>query len=206
MLNKIPLLHQSLGPCVCLSFCLSVPLPLSLRLILWSVETCCAHSLAQASKTLSRRRTVPSLPREGAQCLHEWLKLCVKSFIGFLHKTRNISLFLSLFYFLIVDSRPPGSGPLKDLNKEGTFSSLTLPQHFREMLPALVKWWWWLLPTQTVSAPRIRGTSCSFWTEHEEDAPDPIVSPSTRVTNDFLLTSPEEWVRLKLTKTFIFSL
>ena len=40
-----------------------------------------------------------------------------KGFIGFLHKPRNISLFLSLFYFLIVDSGPPGSGRLKDLNR-----------------------------------------------------------------------------------------
>ena len=43
--------------------------------------------------------------------------LCVKGFIGFLRKPRNISFFLSLFYFLIIDSKPPGSGPLKDLNK-----------------------------------------------------------------------------------------
>jgi len=89
--------------------------------------------------------------REGALWLHplerapsaymKQCKLCAKSFIGFLCKPRNIiSLFLPLFYFLILDFRPPGSGPLKDLNKEGTFSSLTLPQHFREMLPALVKW------------------------------------------------------------------
>ena len=28
-----------------------------------------------------------------------------------------LSLFLSLFYFLIVYSRLPGSGPLKDLNR-----------------------------------------------------------------------------------------
>ena len=43
-----------------------------------------------------------------------------------------------------------------------------------------------------MSAPGIRGTSYSFWTEREEDAPVPIVSPSTRVTNDFLLTSPKD--------------
>ena len=94
---------------------------LSLWLILWSIETHHAHSPAWASKTLSRRRTVPSHPWGGAQCLREWRKLCFKSFIGFWHKTRNISLFLSLFYFLIVDSRPPGSGPLKDLNIWGVY-------------------------------------------------------------------------------------
>ena len=46
MLIKTPLLHQSFGPHVLLS------LSLSLRLILWSIETRHAHSPAQASKTL----------------------------------------------------------------------------------------------------------------------------------------------------------
>ena len=110
MLNKTPLLHQRLGPCVFLSF------SLSLRLTLWSTEARWAHFLA--------RRLTPSW--EGALCLHplerapgaymKQCKLCVKSFIGFLRKPRNISLFLSLFYFLIIDSGPPGFGPLKDLN------------------------------------------------------------------------------------------
>ena len=53
---KAPLLHQSLGPRIFLSF------SLSLRLIPWSAETCLAHSPALASKTLSRRRPVPSPP------------------------------------------------------------------------------------------------------------------------------------------------
>ena len=79
-----------------------------------SIETRRAHSPARASKNLSRSLTVPSPPWEGARCLREQCKLCVKSFIGFLRKPRSISLFL--FYFLIVDSRPPGSSPLKDLN------------------------------------------------------------------------------------------
>ena len=72
-------------------------------------------SPAQASKTLSRRWTVTSPPRESAQCLHEQHKPCIKGFIGFLHKPRNISLFLSLF--LIIDSGPPDSSTLKDLNR-----------------------------------------------------------------------------------------
>ena len=38
-------------------------------------------------------------PREGAWCLHEPCKSCVKDFIGPLHKPRYISLFLS-FTFL----------------------------------------------------------------------------------------------------------
>ena len=104
-----------MGPGVFLS--VSLPFFLSLRLILWSVETRSAHSLAQASKTLSRRRTVPSLPREGTRCLLEQREPCIKDFIGFLCKPRNISLFLFLFHFLIFNSGPPGSSPLKDLNR-----------------------------------------------------------------------------------------
>ena len=38
-------------------------------LIPWSTEARWAHFLARASKTLSRRRTVPSPTREGAWCL-----------------------------------------------------------------------------------------------------------------------------------------
>ena len=45
------------------SFFLS--LSLSPRLILWSAETRLAHSPTRASKTLSRRRPVPSLPSRG---------------------------------------------------------------------------------------------------------------------------------------------
>ena len=111
MLNKTPLFHQSLGACVCLSFFLS----LSPANYLERRNPSCLLP-ARASKTLSRRCTVPSPPQKGAQCLRELRKPCVKGIIGFLHKPRNISLFLSLFYFLIIDSRLQGSGPLKDLN------------------------------------------------------------------------------------------
>ena len=75
-------------------------LSLSPRLILWSVETRRAHSPARASKTPSKRCTVPSPPREGAMCLHERRKPCVKGFIGSLHKPGNISLFLSFTFLL----------------------------------------------------------------------------------------------------------
>ena len=77
----------------------------------------CAHSPAWASKALSRRCTVPSTPREGTRCLLEQREPCIKDFIGFLCKPRNISLFLFLFHFLIFNSGPPGSSPLKDPNK-----------------------------------------------------------------------------------------
>ena len=86
MLIKTPLLHQRLGPRVCLSVflsfflsfilsfflsILSVFLSVSLYfwLIPWSVEARWAHFLARASKTHSRRCTVPSPTREGAWCL-----------------------------------------------------------------------------------------------------------------------------------------
>ena len=90
---------------------------ISCWLLLWSVETRCAQPPTQPSKTVSRRCTVPSPLWEGAWDLREKRKPCVKDFIGFLRKPANISLSLSLFYFLIVNSRPPGYGPLKDLNK-----------------------------------------------------------------------------------------
>ena len=111
MLIKTPLLHQSSGPHVFLS------LSLSLRLIFWSAETRRAHSPAQASKTLSRRHTVPSphLERAPAAFMSDASPVS-KDFIGFMRKPRNISLFLSLFYFLIIDSGPPGFSPLKDPN------------------------------------------------------------------------------------------
>ena len=91
---KAPLLHQNSGPRVLLS------LSPFLRLIPWSAETHLAHSPAWASKTISRRHPVPS-PHlgEGAWCLRERCKFCVKDFIGFLHKLGSISLFLS-FAFL----------------------------------------------------------------------------------------------------------
>ena len=104
MLNKTSLLHQSLGPHVCLSFSLF----LSTQLILWSVESRRAHSPAWASKTLSRGRTVPSPPREGSWCLREQHKPCVKDFTGFLRKPGNISLFLSFtFLSLTPDHQVP---------------------------------------------------------------------------------------------------
>ena len=76
MLIKTPLLHQSLGPRVFLSFCLSLSLSLYFWLIFWNVKASCVTQEILASL---------------------------------------------LFYFLIVDSRPPGSGPLKDLNNVQLF-------------------------------------------------------------------------------------
>ena len=83
-------------------------LSLSLWLILWSVETCRAHCPTRASKTLSRRLPVPSPPWEGARCLRERCKPCVKGFIGSLRKAGTISLFLSFtFLSLTPDHQVP---------------------------------------------------------------------------------------------------
>ena len=63
---KTPLLHQSSGPRVCLSFSLS----LFFRLIPWRKEALWVHFPAWASKTLSRA----SPHREGAWGLHKQSK------------------------------------------------------------------------------------------------------------------------------------
>ena len=70
-------------------------LSLSLRLFFWSSEALWVHFPAQASKTLSRRRSAPSPHWEGAWGLCEQSKPHVRDFIGFLWKPRNISLFLN---------------------------------------------------------------------------------------------------------------
>ena len=72
------LLQQSFGPRVLFSF------SLSLRLIFWSTETHLAYSPAQASKTLSRRRTVLSTPSRGHQ-VSSWATqaLCQRTLLVF---------------------------------------------------------------------------------------------------------------------------
>ena len=126
MLIKTPLLHQSFGPGVFLSipsFCLSVCLSLSFWLIPWSAEARWAHFLAWASKTLSRRRTAPSPTREGAWCLRAAAP-ALRTLLA-LHLNQGTSA--SFSYFLIVNSRPPGSGPLKDQHWTDLFIFLFNP-------------------------------------------------------------------------------
>ena len=81
MLIKTPLLHQSSGPRVFLSFSLS--LPLFFRLIPWSAEALWVHFPARASKTLSRRCSAFSLHREGAWGLREQSKPCTGALLAF---------------------------------------------------------------------------------------------------------------------------
>ena len=82
---KAPLLHQSLGPRV---FFVSLSLSFSGWL---------SGAWRPVMLTFLPRLLRP--PREGAWCLRERYKSCVRDFIGPLHKPRDISLFLS-FTFL----------------------------------------------------------------------------------------------------------
>lgn len=74
---------------------------------------------------------------------------------------------------------------------------------FQGNASVFVRWWWWLPSTQSVSASSERRTICPSWTKGHRDAPIPIVSPSLRADNDFLLTLPKNWAKLKLTKKSI---
>ena len=82
----------------------------SIRLFLWSTEALWIHFSAQASKTLLRRRCVPSPHREGAWGLHELSEPRARGFLGFLRKPRNISLFLS---FTFLSSTPDHQESIK---------------------------------------------------------------------------------------------
>ena len=100
------------------SLCHSFSLSSFFRLISWSAEALWVHFFARASKTLSRRRSVSSLHREGTCGLREQSKSCVRGFIGFLCEPRNISLFLSPLlslsptpFILRVSLDPVGAGP-----------------------------------------------------------------------------------------------
>ena len=96
MLNKTPLLHQSLGPHVFPSFLLS----LSFRLILWSTEAFWVHFLARASKTLSSRYSAPSPHQEGTWGLREQSQPRGGDLLAFC-VNQGISASFSLLYFLI---------------------------------------------------------------------------------------------------------
>ena len=112
MLIKKPLLHQSSGPRVCLSFFLSLSL----------------SGWAPGVQRLSEFTFPPGLlrpSREGALHLHP-IERVPEAFVNraspvsgtFLVFCINqgISASFSLLYFLIVYSGPSGSSPLKDLN------------------------------------------------------------------------------------------
>ena len=92
---KHPCSTKGLGPRVFLPLSLSPSpsLSSSLWLILWSIVICQAHSAAQAFKTSSRGRPVPS-----------WVvQVLFHGFIGSLREPGNISFFLS---FTVLFSTP----------------------------------------------------------------------------------------------------
>ena len=71
------------------------------RLIPWSIEAPCVHLSARVSKTWMGRPSVSSLPRETGKAPVASVNranFLSRSFIGFLCKPRNISLFLSSIF------------------------------------------------------------------------------------------------------------
>ena len=78
-----------------LSPSLSFSLSLFFRLNLWSAEALWIHFPIWASKTPSRRHSAPSPHQEGSQVPLWTVQAPCQELIGFLHKPRNISLFLS---------------------------------------------------------------------------------------------------------------
>ena len=108
--------HQSLGPCFFLSLPLS--LSLSLQLIPWSAETCLAHSPALASKTLSRRRPVPSPPlkREPGAFMRDVSPVSRTLFVFCVNHGISASFSFSLSYGCLWTARSPGQ--LKDPNNK----------------------------------------------------------------------------------------
>ena len=80
---------------------LSLPLPLLFRLIPWSMEAPSVLLSAWVSKTQRGRRSAPSLPQETGRAPVASVNranFLSQSFIGFLCKPRNISLFLSSIF------------------------------------------------------------------------------------------------------------
>ena len=84
--------------------------------------------LPRASKTLSRRCSAPSPHREGAWGLREQSKPHAGALLAFC-VNQGISASLS-FTFLSVDSRPPGSDPLKDPTTSPVSNSSPLTDSF----------------------------------------------------------------------------
>ena len=129
------LAHWSSLVSPCQSFSLSLPL-LFFRLIPWSIEASCVHLSARVSKTWTGRCSASSLPWETRRAPVASVNRANSlswSFIGFLCKPRNISLFLSsiflsstLFpylslnrsptlFFFRVPIDPAGAGPWQGL-------------------------------------------------------------------------------------------
>ena len=82
-------------------FSLFFSLTFFFRLIPWSMEAPCIHLSAWVSKTWTGRRSASSLPQETEKAPVASVNranFLSRSFIGFLCKPRNISLFLSSIF------------------------------------------------------------------------------------------------------------
>ena len=94
------LLTEAWSPRVILSFILSLSFSFLFRLIPWSTEALWVHFPAWASKTLSRRCSLPLPHREGAWGLREQSKSHAGALLAFC-VNQGISASFSLLYFLI---------------------------------------------------------------------------------------------------------
>ena len=111
---KAPLLHQSLGPWVFLS------LSHSPRLIPWNTETHLAHSPAWASKTLSRRRPVPSphLERAPSAFVRDTSPVSGTLLVFCVNQGISASFSLSLSYHRLQTARSKSiKGPQQQMRK-----------------------------------------------------------------------------------------
>ena len=108
---KVPFKNKAIGPrslkqlglpmSIIFSLSLSLSLSLFFRLIPWSIEALCIHLSARVSKTWTGRCSASSLPWETGRAPVASVNranFLSQSFIGFLCKSRNISLFLSSIF------------------------------------------------------------------------------------------------------------
>ena len=114
MLIKTPLLHQGFGPhgllSLSLSLSLSQDISLERRGPLGSLS--CLRLLRPSREGALRLHSIERVPEaflnRASPVLGTLLVFCIN---------QGISASFSLLYFLIVNSGPPGSRPIKDLNR-----------------------------------------------------------------------------------------
>ena len=123
MLNKPPLLHQSFGPCVLLSFFLSLCLSLSgyfFGVQKSSVFTFLPGLLRPSGEGTLRLHHIERAPEASVNR--------ASPMKGLSASTKEYQPLSLSFAFLSVNSGPPGSGPLKDHNNK----ELDMTEHTHE--------------------------------------------------------------------------
>ena len=113
-MNKTPLLHQSLGPRA-----LSLSLSLSLSGYFSGAQKPTGLTFLPRLMRPSREATLCLHPIERAPCAFVNSASPVSGALLVFCINQGMSASFSLLYFLIIDSGPPGSGPLKDLSTLG---------------------------------------------------------------------------------------